>query len=417
MHLLQERRTTTDAPAPRGDVAIWEARRLRRRRWSVGAVVMVAIAALVVGVVASVGGGPPRPRGSVATNSNPSHAATAGGNGAKGAIAASAYIPTTPGTTLLAHGRSVWLVDGGGESSPPCTYRSVNASTLAASGATTLPCDDPMFSGSSIAFTVVGAGNFVQDLRVAHRDPATGKIALGPVLTQFEWDSGSHPVVTYGPGVMWLYELEATHGPTVWRISDATGDVLQEARVTGLIRPLLVADADGLYLLGAGSFGANDGRLIFHVGIGSTHAMDVFSVSTHETGYSTTAWAVASGDRLWADICRQDSGSTCAIWGFGGPSLRPLFHIGDHGRGGQQAALGPGGIYVLDRDLPSEGTGMWDVTRVDPNDGAMTTVATFGLSATFDDEVYSPGINVIDGDAMYVLDTALGRLHRIPLGS
>ena len=70
------------------------------------------------------------------------------------------------------------------------------------------------------------------------RRVGTHELAVGPPLASFQWNSGTHPVVAKGPGVLWLFELGASDPPldappTVWRISDASGAVLQKTIVPG----------------------------------------------------------------------------------------------------------------------------------------------------------------------------------------
>ena len=107
------------------------------------------------------------------------------------------------------------------------------------------------------------------------REVGTEEIAVGSPLVSFQFDSGTYPLVSRAPGVLWLYELGSSTPPTVWRISDSTGAVLQKTTAPALVRPLLASDATGLYLAGAGSFGGAGHGLIFHVGVDARAADEV----------------------------------------------------------------------------------------------------------------------------------------------
>jgi hypothetical protein len=122
-----------------------------------------------------------------------------------------------------------------------------------------------------------GAEGAVQTL-VTNR--STGRTTDGPILATFQWDSGSHPEWVSAPQALWIFELETSDGPTVWRVSDTTGVVLQTIKVPALVRPLLVADATGLYLAGTGSFGGVGHGLVFHVEVGESNPVTILNTGT-----------------------------------------------------------------------------------------------------------------------------------------
>jgi hypothetical protein len=144
----------------------------------------------------------------------------------------------------------------------------------------------------------------------------TSDFTVGAPLVTFEWNSGTHPIVTNGPGVLWLYELGLAGPspgpkPTVWRISDSSGAVLQKATVPPLARPLLAADASGLYLAGAGSFGGVGHGLIFHVGIGASSAATVLGTGSTPASMEFVTSLMAGNGKVAATVCTRPAGGTC----------------------------------------------------------------------------------------------------------
>jgi hypothetical protein len=144
----------------------------------------------------------------------------------------------------------------------------------------------------------------------------TQEIAVGPALALFQWNSGTHPLVANGPGVLWLFELGASDSPlaappTVWRISDRSGAVLQKTTVPPLLRPLLAADKSGLYLAGAGSFGGVGHGLIFHVGVGAKSAVTVLGTGSVPASLEFVGSLTAGNGKVVAAVCTRPAGSVC----------------------------------------------------------------------------------------------------------
>lgn len=137
------------------------------------------------------------------------------------------------------------------------------------------------------------------------------EIAVGPPLVSFQWNSGTHPVVARAPGVLWFYEQGLPLSPpTVWRISDSSGTVLQKTSVPPLTRPLLAADATGLYLA-AGSFGGIGHSLIFHVGVGATSAVTVLGTGSTPASAEFAMSLTAGHGKVEAVVCTRPLGPPC----------------------------------------------------------------------------------------------------------
>jgi hypothetical protein len=87
-----------------------------------------------------------------------------------------------------------------------------------------------------------------------------------------------------------------------------------------LVRPLLAADADGIWIAASPGTGAGTPAPMYHLGAGARVARVV-----HRGGYATL-WLVAAGHSVWADIGTIPPHSTAStpisqeIWRFDGPA-------------------------------------------------------------------------------------------------
>lgn len=261
-----------------------------------------------------------------------------------------------------------------GDSDVSCVLAYVDPVRLTLGSVNEPECIDPQLQGASVApFEAYNGINATA--YVAHVD-ANGRTKLGPAIASYPEDSTSHLEWTEGPGSLWLYETQTQHGAMVFRVSSTTGRLLQATPVPNLARPLLAANANGLYIAAAGSFGENNDTLIYFVAPGRA-AQPVVNTSGSN---SIVTWVVGSGNRLWADVCVRPLGSSCTIVGYAGPTLQPLFHVSDGGTTANWVAGNPQvGFYSFvdqpgqELDLPTVSA---SVIRIDPNTGATTTVAT-----------------------------------------
>ena len=213
-----------------------------------------------------------------------------------------------------------------------CLEADVNPTTLVLSDIFEPRCDDPRMSGHQVVpvEATVDKGNYIS-VRVARVDPATGHIEVGPVLGTDEDASDTRPQWVYGAGSLWLYLAAPKGSPAAGkalRVSVVTGQLVQTTEVSpGLFRPVMAADANGLYLSPAvnGGFQASPGTanaVIFHVGLGATKS-DVFYRWPAGKWYGFADWMSGYGDQLSADICqRGGSALKCVLAGFEGTSAR-----------------------------------------------------------------------------------------------
>jgi hypothetical protein len=288
---------------------------------------------------------------------------------------------------LAATGGKVSLtgsIQTGGGIEGDCDLAPLTTDPLGVGETTLRPCADPALWGEPVAeFETVLPRTFNVALHAARL--VDGAVRLGPVLATYQSDSGSHPVAAYGAGSLWIYEEQGPGGPTVFRVSLATGALQATVRAPGLTRPFLVADDDGAWLIPAGSWGAVTDAAVYHLSVGSDTIVPVLTLRGYaELGYA--AWAVATGHAVYADLCiRPISPSTCTLYGLSGPSAREMFHRSSPiGPFGDVCAFAePSGVYVLDEadvvSKSSPGLYDWLVERVDTSTGGTSRVATMTL--------------------------------------
>jgi hypothetical protein len=137
------------------------------------------------------------------------------------------------------------------------------------------------------------------------------EFAVGSPLVSFQWNTGTHPLVTTTPSFLWLFELGSSTPPTVWRISNSSGAVLQKTTVPPLIRPVLAADASGLYLGGGGSFGGVGHVLIFHVGVGVSSVDTVLGTGSTPASDEFVASLATGNGKVVATVCTRPLGRPC----------------------------------------------------------------------------------------------------------
>jgi hypothetical protein len=191
---------------------------------------------------------------------------------------------------------------------------------LVSPGRTTVQADRvdtqfPLTGSKDLSLFVLDSGTGNGSVQLVQQ-VGTSNFTVGAPLVTFEWNSGTHPIVTNGPGVLWLYELGMSGPPpgpepTVWRISESSGAVLQKATVPPLARPLLAADASGLYLAGAGSFGGVGHGLIFRVGIGARSATTVLGTGSTPASMEFVTALRARTKKVDATVCTRPAGTTC----------------------------------------------------------------------------------------------------------
>ena len=273
-----------------------------------------------------------------------------------------------------------------------CLEADINPETLAASDVFEPRCDDPRTTGYPVVpvEATVDHGNYIS-VRVARLDPVTGHIEVGPVLGTDEDASDTRPLWAYGPGSLWIYLTAPTGSPKAseaLRVSTSTGQLMQTARVSpALYRPVLVADADGLYLSPAVNGGAQaapgaENAVIFHVGPGATKS-DIFYRWPAGRWYGFADWMSGSGNELSADLCpRAVPSAKCVLTTFLGMNSRPTRLASLPNLDGW--AVGNPTVGFFSTLVPANETSSpvhTTIVRVDPSTGSVHPLASVVLPA------------------------------------
>jgi hypothetical protein len=318
-----------------------------------------------------------------------------------------------------------------GDQGVDCLEADVNPTTLALSDVFEPRCDDPHAYGEPVVpvEATVDQGNYIS-VRVARVDPATGHIEVGPVLGTDEDASDTRPQWVYGSGSLWLYLAApkgSPHAGEALRVSETTGQLVQEARVSpALYRPVMAADVNGLYLSPAvnGGFEAGPGAadaIIFHVGI-SAIASDVFYrwPSPQFNGFAD--WMTGYGDQLSAYVCQRPEPSVkCMLTVFQGTSDHPVLLAPEPYLDGW--AVGNPTTGFFSSLVPAdEGSSPLPTTlvRIDPSTGTVHRLASVVLPAYwgFLDPDGNQGA-ALYGGALYLLSSSgtgsQPTLYRIPV--
>lgn len=391
----------------------------RSRSWRVAALVAPGAAVLVPTAVAA---GAPISRA-------PSLGSQAG--------VASRRLPSSISYSGLALSPSGLVLSGiGSQAGNPseCVRASLDPATLALSHLLEVSCLAPRPGGPPYQVASVPVHAFQEDVHVVHLSSDGKNLVLGPVVMTHGEYSDTRLVTAYGPSSLWIYDVDAKGGAEVVRVSAATGKVVQRVHLPKIVRPVMAADDHGLYLapsIEGGCSGACPRGTIFHLGLTSHHLVAAYTSPSERTRAS---WMVASGEGVWADLCSYGQRQpTCRITAFGGADLHPRYAVSDHGLafGGVFGTPGAGlfTMAVVDRAGRSTdrvGHGHQAILRIDPANGALSTLATIRIPSTYADDGLLPGQAVVDGNDLYLLDGSQGqdspglgfaRLYRIPLGA
>ncbi len=141
----------------------------------------------------------------------------------------------------------------------------------------------------------------------------------GRVVFQYEDGSDTRPQWTYGPGSLWIYDVWTKDGAQAVRVSTASGQIVQRVRMPKMFRPVLAADADGLWLASATNGGLGTGaqpQPLLHVAPGADHATVV------HRGGRAALWLLARGHTVWME---QIAGKLdLSLWRFDGTRGRRL---------------------------------------------------------------------------------------------
>lgn len=241
-----------------------------------------------------------------------------------------------------------------------------------------------------------------QSVRIAHVGTST---TYGPVVMRFEDGSDTRPVYAYGPGSLWLYDVDTERGSELLRFSSSTGRLLQTVVMPRLFRPVIAADDVGLYLIAAVNGGVSGPApaALYYVAPGARHAVVI-----HREGRAAL-WITAHGTTVWTEIVSGTGDAS--LWRFDGRRGRLLWR----GRIGPApvAIFGAGTLWAVTPVWAARYSG--DCTRVkvsqiDAITGRQKTIATIPASGYCSLLLDPQGLTYFKG-AFYFLDGS--RLYRV----
>lgn len=265
---------------------------------------------------------------------------------------------------------SIWLPAGG-------TFSSVQPAGsflyLSGSAETGTGCIVSTVSLRAFRVTTTRVGRCVDPLHRISEHVVTDRhspwqpvvLSNGSVVFRYEDASDTRPETAYGPGALWIYDVWTRDGAQIVRVSLESGRIVQRVRMPKMFRPLMAADADGVWLASSTNGGVSPGgpQPVLHVAPGATRATVV------HRGGRAAMWLVAHGHTVWM---QQVAGrSTFSLWRFDGVAGRPrvlatprFFAVA--------AVWGGGSIWAAGADPKCTHE---RVVRVDPATGAETQIA------------------------------------------
>jgi hypothetical protein len=389
-------RDRAQIPSASGDpVALVEARmrqRFRRRSLEVAAAAAIGVSAIAVGASALGNSRTPVRPAAPSVAPSPLSSSSSASPTMPPSPTPSASVPpavvTAPNVASVALPPGYWfenlttasgslVVTGTTESTDanaPCVSAPLSTASLSIGVVSTSSCSDPAALGQPVAAVVtrrVVAGSDTGFIAIARTDPATGSTTTGPVVMTYSPASDTQPVMAYGGGSLWIYDVDTTNGPEAVEVSATTGAVQDIVRTPQLYEPIIAANNDGLWL-GNSIRGAGTGATLFHIAPGS------HTVNTVVSGSSTAVdWLRADEGHVWAGI-RPTGGFEETMWRFDGAQATVAFHaaeprlpaatstvVGSEKDGLWAAVPYPAFGATLSPDANKE----LDVLRIDPDTG------------------------------------------------
>jgi len=258
----------------------------------------------------------------------------------------------------------------------------VDPASLSLGAATTGSCGDPELSGERVAIDVInpdgGSPAFTTSIAITVTDPKTGTRKTGPVVMRISEASDTNPVVAYGGGSLWVYDVDTSNGPEAIRVSATTGHVENVASTPQLYRPIMAANGDGLWL-GNSIEGSPTAGTVFHVAP-TAHVAATVVPNPNDA----VDWMVADQGHVWAGIRPSSVGGVLSVWRFDGPkatvaihTLEPSLQAGPNSVVGDEQV----GLWLTTSDppigdylAPTDNQHL-DVVKLDPNTAKPTVEA------------------------------------------
>jgi hypothetical protein len=294
------------------------------------------------------------------------------------------------------------LVSGGNGGA--CVLLSVDPASLKArrSGSS---CTRPLRSPyPAVPVVIPNPRSPWQTVRIAH---VGSSVTYGPVVMRYQDASDTRPVWMYGPGSLWLYDVDTQRGPELLRFSSLTGRLEQTVAMPQLYRPVVAADDDGVFLMAAvnGGVSGPGAAALYYVAPGARSALII-----HREGRAAL-WITAHAHTVWTEIISGTS--DVALWRFDGPEQKAKRLWRQTINVAPAVTYGDGSLWAV--------TATWDgrysaqckserVSQIDPATGHEKVVATVAASGYCSLILDPRGLTFSDG-ALYFLSGT--RLYRI----
>lgn len=273
------------------------------------------------------------------------------------------------------------LLSGWDTTGNSCVQLIVGAGELRVAASLHASCERPPIAAHSVVPVQfpLATGN-ESSVRIARPNRAPSRVSYGPVVMTFDDVSDTKLEWTYGPRRLWLYDVAAlpgTAGPAhaeALAISTTTGRVVQTASMPSLVRPLLAADADGLWIAASPGTGAGSPAPTYLLAFGA-HAPRL----VHRGGYAAF-WLAASGHTVWEDIASIAPTVRQEIWRYDAPTAAPTSLARADNLEVVTPAVQPGSGALWTLGSPLSG-GCFDeqVVKIDAHTGRQTIITTFHL--------------------------------------
>lgn len=276
-----------------------------------------------------------------------------------------------------------------------------------------VPVEFPLRASNSLA------------VRIARPNADAARVSYGPVVMTFPDVSDTGAEFTYGPGTLWIYDVATRQGAglraEVLEVSTTTGAVVRTVHVPKLYRPLLAADADGLWIADSPEGGDSAPVPLYLLAPDASRPRLV-----HRGGYAAF-WLLAAGHTAWADITsstRHPYVIRQEIWRFDGPaaSAHALASADELTEPGPALAPGAGSLWLI-TGVSSNGRfyacHTQRVVRIGAGSGRQSVVATLELPGQpcdpYGGVAYGNGADAFVDGAFYFLDNvgAASTLYRV----
>lgn len=267
-------------------------------------------------------------------------------------------------------------------------------------------CTRPLRTAHAVVpATVPNPSSQWQELRIAR---VGASVAYGPVVMRYREGSDTRPLWAYGPGSLWLYDVDTERGSELLRFSSRTGRLEQRIAMPRLFRPVIAADEDGLYLMAAvnGGVGGPGPAGLYHVAPNARSAAVV-----HREGRAAL-WIVAHAHTVWTEIVSGTSDA--ALWRFDGPHARARRLWRRTIAAAPAVAYGDGSLWAVTPTWAGRNSAQCRneiVTRIDPATGREHRVATVAASG-YCSLLFDPqGLTFTHGSLFFLSGSRLYRVR------